>query len=61
MEQHILAAEEKVALLHEQVNDAGFYSRDFTETQEVLRQLRDAEAEVARLYQRWEELEAGKQ
>lgn len=61
MERQILEAEETVVLLHEQVNSPGFYEQAFTETQQVLTRLEAAEAEVSRLYQRWEELEAGKQ
>ena len=60
MEKKILAAEEQVARLHEQVNSPGFYEQDFTETQRVLKNLEEAESEVHGLYQRWEELEAGK-
>ncbi len=60
IEQTILEAEEKVVQLREEVNSAGFYSRDFTQTQQVLRQLDEAETEVARLYRRWEDLEAGR-
>lgn len=60
IEQKITEAEEEVARLHAQVNSPGFYEQDFTETQRVLKNLEEAESEVHGLYQRWEELEAGK-
>lgn len=58
MEETILAAEQEVARLHRLVNDAGFYCEDYSKTQEVLQQLKNAEVEVSRLYTRWEALEA---
>lgn len=60
MEHAIMEAEERVARLQEEINTPGFYEQDFTRTQEVLQQLEASEAEVARLYQRWEALDANR-
>ena len=60
MEHAIMEAEERVSRLQEEINTPGFYEQDFTRTQEVLQQLEASEAEVARLYQRWEALDANR-
>jgi ATP-binding cassette subfamily F protein uup len=58
MEDTILAAEEKVAELEALINDPDFHSTRFAELPETLTKLEAAKAEAARLYARWEELEA---
>jgi ABC transport system ATP-binding/permease protein len=57
MESAIQGAEQQVACLREEITRAGFYEQAFTITQQVLKRLEEAEAEVERLYDRWEELE----
>ena len=56
MEDAILAAEEKVAELESIFGDPEFYSKYGSQTTELQKQLDDARAETARLYNRWEEL-----
>lgn len=58
MEETILAAEEAVAALESQLNDPEFQTQRFSEIPGVVAKLDAAKAEVARLYARWEELEA---
>jgi ATP-binding cassette subfamily F protein uup len=58
MEDTILAAEEKVAELETLINDPDFHANRFAELPETLAKLEAAKAEAARLYSRWEELEA---
>jgi ABC transport system ATP-binding/permease protein len=58
MEDTILAAEEAVAALENQLNDPEFQAKNFTEIPALVAKLDAAKAEVARLYQRWEELGA---
>jgi ATP-binding cassette subfamily F protein uup len=58
MEDTILAAEEKAAELEALINDPDFHANRFAELPETLTKLEAAKAEAARLYARWEELEA---
>jgi len=58
MEDAILLAEEKVGELEALINDPDFHATRFTELPETLAKLDAAKAEIARLYARWEELEA---
>jgi len=58
METTILAAEAVVAALEQQLNDPDFHASSFAEVPAVVARLDAAKAEVTRLYQRWEELEA---
>lgn len=60
IEDSILAAEEKVAELDATLNDPSFYVSRSTEAEGLIAELEKAKAEVARLYARWEELEAVK-
>lgn len=54
----ILTAEEKVESLDTTLNDPSFYITRSQEAEGLLAQLEAAKADVARLYARWEELEA---
>ncbi len=54
----ILTAEEKVESLDTTLNDPSFYITRSQEAEGLLAQLEVAKADVARLYARWEELEA---
>jgi ATP-binding cassette subfamily F protein uup len=58
MEQAILEAEEKVTTLDQTLNDPSFYITRSEEAPVLLAELETRKAEVARLYARWEELEA---
>jgi ATP-binding cassette subfamily F protein uup len=58
IEDTILAAEEVVAALEEQLNDPEFQAKNFAEIPALVAKLDAAKAEVARLYGRWAELEA---
>jgi ATP-binding cassette subfamily F protein uup len=58
MEDTILAAEEAVAALEQQLNDPEFQAKHFAEIPALVAKLDAAKAEVARLYGRWAELEA---
>ena len=58
MEDTILAAEETVAALENQLNDPEFQAKNFAEIPALVAKLDAAKAEVARLYGRWEELGA---
>ena len=56
MEDTILAAEEFAAGIEQQLNDPDFQAKHFAGIPALVAQLDTAKAEVARLYQRWEEL-----
>jgi len=58
MEANILVAENKVAELDETLNDPSFYVTRAAEAPEMIKKLEKAKADVARLYARWEELDA---
>ncbi|QIF05838.1 ATP-binding cassette domain-containing protein [Roseimicrobium sp. ORNL1] len=58
MEEAILAAEAKVHAFDATLNDPSFYITRSTEAPGMIAELEAAKAEVARLYARWEELEA---
>ncbi len=58
MEATILEAEGRVAELDAELNDPEFYATRAKEGPEMHRRLEEARAAVARLYARWEELEA---
>ena len=58
MEEAILEAEEKVAEIEGKLNDPNFFVEHYEESVQLGEQLEPARAEVARLYDRWEELEA---
>lgn len=58
MEEAILTAEEKVHTLNTTLNDPSFYITRSAEAPALIAELEAAKAEVARLYARWEELEA---
>lgn len=60
MEADILAAEERAGALDATLNDPSFYITRSHEAEGLLKELEAAKAEVARLYARWEELEAVK-
>ncbi|TAE77169.1 MAG: ABC transporter ATP-binding protein [Verrucomicrobia bacterium] len=56
MEDAILAAEEFAAGIEQQLNDPDFQAKHFAGIPALVAKLDTAKAEVARLYQRWEEL-----
>lgn len=58
MEAAILAAESRVHDLEQTLNDRAFYATRAAEAPRFLAELEAARAEVTRLYQRWEELDA---
>ncbi len=58
METTILSAEEIVTGLEAKLNDPDFHANSFAEVPSMVARLDSAREEVARLYQRWEELEA---
>jgi ATP-binding cassette subfamily F protein uup len=58
MEETILAAENHVLELEEAVHSPDYYNQPHTAVQKGLDDLVKAKAEVARLYSRWQELEA---
>jgi len=58
MEETILVAEEEVATREEQLNDADFQAANFAKIPELVSELDQKRAAVAKLYTRWEELEA---
>ena len=60
MEQAILDAETRVAELEVCFAAPDFYARHGNRAREMTGELEDARATVARLYARWEELEAGR-
>ena len=55
-EELILAAEEKVAALEAKANDPDFFVNNYEESQALPAEIEKAAAEVAALYDRWEEL-----
>jgi ATP-binding cassette subfamily F protein uup len=58
MEATILTAEQVAEGIETKLNDAEFQAQHYEEIPELVEKLDAAKAEVARLYQRWEELEA---
>jgi ATP-binding cassette subfamily F protein uup len=58
MEAIILVAEQEAEAIETKLNDAEFQAQHYEEIPELAAKLDTAKAEVARLYQRWEELEA---
>ncbi|WP_193211204.1 ABC-F family ATP-binding cassette domain-containing protein [Luteolibacter marinus] len=58
MEDRILVAEEEVAGIETKLNDPDFQAKHFNEIPALVEKLDVAKAAVARLYERWEELEA---
>ncbi|HLH57407.1 MAG TPA: ABC-F family ATP-binding cassette domain-containing protein [Verrucomicrobiae bacterium] len=58
MEAAIMAAEERVQELERTLNDPEFHATRSRETHAMIADLDSAKTEVARLYQRWEELSA---
>lgn len=61
MEEAILAAEARVAELTAKLDDPSFYITRSQEAEGLAQDLDQSKAEVARLYERWEELEAIRQ
>ena len=60
METAILAAEARVGELETTLNDPEFHATRSREAHGLIAQLESAKAEVARLYERWQELSARK-
>lgn len=60
METAILAAEARVGELETTLNDPEFHARRSREAHGLIAELESAKAEVARLYERWQELSARK-
>lgn len=58
MEGAVLAAEARLAELESTLNDANFYATRAAEAPQLIAQLEQAKAEVARLYARWQELDS---
>lgn len=58
IEETILAAEEVVAGLESKLNDPDFFVKHYEEATQLSEKIEPAKAEVARLYDRWQELEA---
>jgi len=58
IEANILAAEQDAEKMECQLNDPEFQAQNYEEIPELVSKLDAAKAEVTRLYQRWEELEA---
>ena len=58
IEEAILEAEESVAELERKLNDPDFFVEHYEEASKLNEKIDPARAEVARLYDRWEELEA---
>lgn len=58
MEASIQTAEDRVASLEATLNDPDFYVKRLAEAPKIMAELEAAKALVARLYARWEELEA---
>ena len=58
IEATILAAEQEAEQIEGQLNDPEFQAQHYAEIPELIAKLDAAKAEVSRLYQRWEELEA---
>ena len=57
MEASIQQAEARLAEMHQAINAPDFYEQDFSATGPILQDMETLEAEVARLYERWESLE----
>lgn len=58
IESAILAAEQSVEMLELQLNDPEYQAANYAEIPAMVEKLEAAKSEVARLYDRWEELEA---
>ena len=58
IEETILAAEEKAAEIEQKLNDPDFFVEHYEEATKLTDELEPAKAEVSRLYDRWQELEA---
>jgi hypothetical protein len=58
MEAAILRVESKVHELETTLNDPAFYSSQAVEAPRLIAELEAARAEAARLYARWQELDA---
>ena len=58
MESVVLAAETRVAEVEATLNDPNFYATRAAEAPRLIAELEQAKAEVARLYARWQELDA---
>lgn len=58
IEATILAAEQEAEKIESQLNDPEFQAQHYADIPELVSKLDAAKAEVTRLYQRWEELEA---
>ncbi len=61
IEAAILSAEEHVAALEQKLNDPDFFVEHYEEASRLTEELDPAKAEVSRLYDRWQELEAIRQ
>ncbi|MEW5849129.1 MAG: ABC-F family ATP-binding cassette domain-containing protein [Myxococcota bacterium] len=61
MEAAIMTAEEQVSALQQELNDPDFYRKNASQAAQKSAELESAQAEVARLYARWEELSAVKE
>lgn len=57
IEEAILQAEAKVAEIEERLNDPDFFVEHYDEASNLAKEVDPAKAEVARLYDRWQELE----
>jgi ABC transport system ATP-binding/permease protein len=57
MEEAILVAETRVAELEQTLNDPAFHATRSREAHDMIAELESAKAEVARLYERWQELD----
>jgi ATP-binding cassette subfamily F protein uup len=58
IEETILAAEEKASHIERKLNDPDFFVEHYEEATRLSDELEPAKTEVARLYDRWQELEA---
>jgi ATP-binding cassette subfamily F protein uup len=58
MEPAILSAEARMHELESTLNDPGFHATRSRESHAMIAELESARAEVARLYERWQELAA---
>ena len=58
MEAAVLAAESRASELEAMLNDSGFYATRAAEAPRLIAELEKAKADVARLYARWQELDA---
>ncbi len=57
IESAILAAEQEAGAIETRLHDPDFQATRFAEIPSLIEKLATAKAEVARLYDRWEELE----